>query len=259
MSALQLFTWGYWGWGTSARQLVAAVDAVESARGFEPPVFVDVRWKRQGRAADFVGSRFESLLGGDRYRWLQGLGNKAIDDGGMEIARPQDAGLLLDLAIAAAEDRRRLIFFCACEFPLNNAGGRCHRSMVAEVLLAAAKRRGVKAETAEWPEGKPERQVVEVSPADFAKLRRGGRSVPLRESFNLGEMAAVPWYSVAIVLERGTGEAVAVRVCAARFNTRAGEWYLPVIGEVRPADDVFAMLRESKWMHADDGYGVRVS
>jgi hypothetical protein len=257
MSTVRLFTWGYWGWGTSARQLVEAVDAAEAARGFAPPVFVDVRWRRQGRAADFVGNRFAELVGEDRYRWFQGLGNKAIGEGGMEIARPSDVDPLLDLATAAATERRRAIFFCACEFPLTNAGGRCHRTLVAELLLSAAKRRQMKCGTAEWPGGGPERLVVEVSQPDFAKLRRGGRGVPLREPFDLGVMAAVPWYSVAIVLERGTGDAVAARVRAARYNTRTGEWYLPVVGEVRPADDVSAMLQESEWMHADDGYGVR--
>jgi hypothetical protein len=40
---LSLFSWGYWGWGNAARQLVEAVDAVEQARGFQPPLFVDVR------------------------------------------------------------------------------------------------------------------------------------------------------------------------------------------------------------------------
>lgn len=259
MSTLRLFSWGYWGWGTTAGRLIEAADAVESARGFAPPVFVDIRWKRQGRAADFVGNRFAELLGYDRYRWFQGLGNKAIGEGGMEIARPGDVELLLDLATAAAAERRRVIFFCACEFPLTNAGGRCHRTLVAELLLAAAKKRRVKAETTEWPGGKPERDAVEVSPAEFAKLRRGGRSVPLREPFDLGAMAALPWYSVVVVLERGTGDAAAVRVSAARFNTRTGEWYLPVIGDVRAADDVGAMLRESERMQGDDGYGVKVS
>jgi hypothetical protein len=46
MTSLTMFTWGYDGWGSSTRQLKEAVDAVEQARGFEPPCFVDVRISR---------------------------------------------------------------------------------------------------------------------------------------------------------------------------------------------------------------------
>jgi hypothetical protein len=45
-----LFSWGFWGWGTSTPQLVEATDALEAARGFNPPVFVDTRLLRSGRA-----------------------------------------------------------------------------------------------------------------------------------------------------------------------------------------------------------------
>lgn len=260
MKPLTLFSWGYWGWGTCTPQLVSAVDAAEEARGFDPPVFVDTRLRRTGRATGFVGDHFRDQLGPERYHWLPGLGNAGIADGGpMRLQNPADIDQLLDLAAEAAGNNRRVLFFCACEFPLSNEGGRCHRTLVAEVLLAAAKRRRVAVRVAEWPGGEPLRDAVEVSPTEFAMLRRGGRSVPLREPFDLGAMAALPWYSVVIVLARGTGDAVAVRVSAARFNTRTGDWYLPVIGEVRPADDVFAMLRESEWMHADDGYRVQIS
>jgi hypothetical protein len=41
-----LFTWGYYGWGNHTPQLVEAVDAVETSRGFEPPIFVDIRIRR---------------------------------------------------------------------------------------------------------------------------------------------------------------------------------------------------------------------
>jgi hypothetical protein len=35
-----LFTWGYYGWGNHTPDLVKAVDAVETNRGFQPPMFV---------------------------------------------------------------------------------------------------------------------------------------------------------------------------------------------------------------------------
>ena len=33
MKKLTLFSWGYWGWGSSAAQFVKAADVVEAARG----------------------------------------------------------------------------------------------------------------------------------------------------------------------------------------------------------------------------------
>jgi len=37
MSSMPVFTFGYRGWGNHTPQLVEAVDAVETSRGFEPP------------------------------------------------------------------------------------------------------------------------------------------------------------------------------------------------------------------------------
>lgn len=255
MSTLRLFTWGYWGWGTTAGRLIEAADAVEAARGFRPPVFVDIRWKRQGRAADFVGSRFESLLGGDRYRWLQGLGNKAIDDGGMEIARAQDAGLLLDLATTVAADRRRVVFFCACHEP-KRPPRECHRCEVARLVLAEAGRRGVRAETAEWPGGEPERRLIELPVEASAKVRRGVKSIPLGGSPKLATWAALPWYSVVTVRERSGTDAVAVRSGPAVYR---GGWCLPVFGEAVAPDEADTLLRESAEVFVRDGFAVRTS
>lgn len=41
--SLTIFTWGYWGWGNATENLVEVVDAVERARGYRPPIFVDIR------------------------------------------------------------------------------------------------------------------------------------------------------------------------------------------------------------------------
>jgi len=48
------------------------------ARGFQPPIFVDIRIRRSVRAAGFTGSAFERLVGQDRHRWMKSLGNKFI-------------------------------------------------------------------------------------------------------------------------------------------------------------------------------------
>ncbi len=33
MKPVTVFSWGFWGWGTATRQLIAAVDAAEGRRG----------------------------------------------------------------------------------------------------------------------------------------------------------------------------------------------------------------------------------
>jgi hypothetical protein len=112
-SRIQLFTFGYYGWGNSTPQLVQAVDAVERSRGFKPPIFVDIRIRPAVRAPG-------ELLGEKCHRWIKALGNKQIETRTgprIQIAEPSAVNGLLDLAMEAAEDQRRLIFFCGCEFP----------------------------------------------------------------------------------------------------------------------------------------------
>src|SRR5688500_8003061 len=55
VAPLTMFTWGYWGWGTTTREFVQAADAVEASRGFNPPLFVDIRIRRSVRAPGFTG------------------------------------------------------------------------------------------------------------------------------------------------------------------------------------------------------------
>src|SRR5262245_20099758 len=104
MTRLSTFTWGFWGWGAATRQLVQAVDLAETGRGFAPPVFVDIRYRRTGRAPGFKGPAFEDLLGWRRYRWIPTLGNSSIGTGrAPRIACPAAANQLLDLALDAAD------------------------------------------------------------------------------------------------------------------------------------------------------------
>jgi hypothetical protein len=105
-----LFTWGYYGWGNHTPQLVSAVDAVERSRGFEPPLFVDIRIRRTVRAKGFQGNAFGRLLGQDRHRWMKSLGNKFIETGTgpiLQIAEPAAADALLDLAVAVGRRKQR--------------------------------------------------------------------------------------------------------------------------------------------------------
>jgi len=100
MKPLTLFSWGYYGWGTATDRLIEMVDAVERNRGFEPPVFVEVRIKRSGKAPGFVGKAFDNLLGADRYQWMQDLGNEGIvTKTGLKIKNPAAAKELLSLTV----------------------------------------------------------------------------------------------------------------------------------------------------------------
>lgn len=74
MKPITVFSWGYWDWGNATRELVRAVDAVEAARGFNPPLFVDARFSRSVRAKGFNGNAFAQVVGSARYEWMQGLG-----------------------------------------------------------------------------------------------------------------------------------------------------------------------------------------
>src|SRR5687768_5853352 len=127
MNQLTMFSWGFWGWGNATTQLVQAVDVAETQRGFNPPIFVDIRYRRSGRAVGFREGAFEDVLGWRRYRWMPTLGNSSIGTGkDIRIACPAAANQLLDLARDANERSTRVIFFCACEWRSD-----CHRDEVA--------------------------------------------------------------------------------------------------------------------------------
>lgn len=160
MKPLTIFSFGYYGWGNSTPQLIQAVDAIEGSRGYQPPLFVEVRHHRSGRAPGFVGAAFEDLLGADRYRWKKSLGNKMVDTqtpSKIQIAEPKTVAELLDLALEAAKHKQRVIFFCGCQWPRVNEKVACHRTRVSTLVLAAARRRGVPTEIVEWPGGRPGR------------------------------------------------------------------------------------------------------
>src|SRR5205085_1160237 len=137
MDPSTIFSWGYWGWGNTTPRLVEAVDAAEQSRGFEPPLFVDVRISRSVRACGFRDHAFEHLVGKERYVWMRSLGNRHIETGtgpAIQIADPSAAGDLLARAQKERERRRRLLFFCSCERPINDRGEECHRVTVARLV-----------------------------------------------------------------------------------------------------------------------------
>ncbi len=193
-SALTLFSFGYWGSGSATRALVDAVNQAESSRGFEPPLWVDIRISRSVRAVGFRDHAFEQLLG-SQYLHMKDLGNERVKDrvkdrvGGMKIRNPAAATELLDHALNSP--RRRVIFFCACEIP-----GECHRHVVAKLVKAAAARRKLNVNVVEWPGGTPTALRFEVEPSVLSAIARGAqKTIALPPEISVGAAAALPWGS----------------------------------------------------------------
>lgn len=227
VSRIQLFTFGYYGWGNSTPQLVQAVDAVERSRGFKPPIFVDIRIQRAVRAPGFTGNAFGELLGAKRYRWIKALGNKQIETRTgprIQIAEPSAANDLLDLAMEAAKDQRRLIFFCGCEFPRCDGRVNCHRTTVAALAIKAARRRGRNTEVVEWPGGDPNQLDLPTDIKSFNDLLRGKLNIPTG-NMALRESAGIAWGSTATI--SADGQNVKAVIGPAQFRRQA--WQLPVL------------------------------
>lgn len=231
---LTVFSWGYEGWGNSTRELLQAFDAVEQARGFEPPVFVDVRVRRQVRALGFQDDAFEQRAGRARYRWLPGLGNAAVGTGKgpMRLVAPADAYELLGLALAQWRQRRRVVFFCSCGSPFS--AGRCHRQLVRRTLLSAARTLGVKASVQEWPGGPLRERVLAEHPVEEERLESllsGAQALRLGQK--RPDVQFLAWPTGGLLRVRSRERTQLVSVAAARYH--AGEWKMPLY--VQPAED----------------------
>ncbi len=231
-----LFTWGYEGWGNWTDKLVAAADAVEAARGWGAPVFVDVRASREVRAEGFREKAFERRFGPDRYRWIQGLGNKAILTGEQygSLLDPRQAADLLDLAMELHARRRRVIFFCSCVSPTNL----CHRHWVAPHVFELAEPRSQPVTIVEWPGFESEPGVVLPVATNLRILRslEGGRaSVPLGTSTPQPQLMGLPWYTPVDLLDEKTGETFVVMLTGPAQH-RAGGWQMLVLGAASDLD-----------------------
>jgi hypothetical protein len=166
---------------------------LEAARGFEAPVFADVRLRRNVRAPGFNGTAFQGAVGSDRYRWFQGLGNACIATGeaAVRIAEPGDADRLLDFIREKAVARRRVIFFCACP---TDRQPRCHRHEVATLVLQAARARMIDLMVAEWPGGEPESRELRLTATQLKQV--GATTIPLGKKLPPNGLATLPWGSI---------------------------------------------------------------
>ncbi len=255
---LKMFSWGYWGWGNATLELRKAVDAVERSRGFKPPIFVDVRLKRSVRAVGFNGNAFGNLLGEGRYHWINRLGNERIGtgQGGVKIADPSAAPELLELAIEADKQKRRVIFFCSCEYLRFDDGFKCHRWNVGTLLLKAAEKAELPLQVQEWPGGDSERFTVKLDDNQLKKLWRSGRYVPLGGLQQLPKLAGLPHGSVVRLESRQGSEEHEFDIVSGPTVYRSGQWRLPVY-EVYEADD-YAVWTESKRLRKQHAWGVRM-
>jgi hypothetical protein len=248
---LTVFSWGYEGWGNATAELVRAFDVVELARGYEPPVFVDIRARRQVRAVGFREDTFERRLGRERHRWMRGLGNAAIETGRgpMRLRAPADVHELLGLVLAQHAQQRRVVFFCSCSSPW--ASGTCHRGMVRQELLRAARRLELELTVQEWPGGAlpgTGKEAVKVEPAVMAALRKGGQAVRLGRQIPGARLLGLAHGSL-VALQSGK-ERQLVSLAPARFI--AGEWRMPVLVQpVDPGDTRELLLTQARKLRRD--------
>jgi hypothetical protein len=237
--------WGYWGWGTHAEDFVFNVDAVERARGWRPPLFVDIRIRRTVRAPNFQQNAFEKIVSQQRYKWMKTLGNRSIitKKRRMEIADPSAAKDLLEHVLQAHDQKRRVLFFCACEYPGTVYSPNCHRTAVAGLLLKAAHRKGIRLTVAEWPGGEPRTAELHTSPKVVKKVLTGAIRVPLPKlsQKDRRKFTALPWCSR---LKLSSDESSVVIVSGPAKIGR--EWFLPILGpELRKETDTLASLQKT--------------
>ncbi len=235
---LTAFSWGYWGWGNAAERFAAAVDACEAERGFRPPLFVDVRYHRAGRAKKFHGDAFAGIVGAGRYEWMKELGNQSVSDGGsgFRIAQPAAAEDLLDLVEAAEAQDRRVLFFCGCQYAAKEGKDRCHRRPVARLLLKAAALRKRPLTVVDWPGDRPQRLSWKASADELRRVRKGQKSLLVRRRLPLPALGALPPFSM---LDLGCGDERERVLVAAPFH-RGGEWQLRLepLQETAPSAEV---------------------
>ena len=250
---ITLFMWGYCDWGNVTPQFVKAVDAVEKARGFTPPAFVDIRIRREVRAKGFIGNAFQSVVGKRRYKWMRDLGNETILTGGsrIRIRRPSAANDLLNEAVKLAKQKQRIIFYCSCKFPYWE-DDLCHRTTVARLVLKCAHERNLAVQVVEWPGGNPQTIDVRVSDEDFKKLGKNQKSIPLANPKPLAKFAGLPWGSMARVHTLDNEMLILTGPAKCWKNDN---WYLPVMSKTDTANcNSIKLKRKAKTLRRKFGF-----
>ena len=236
-------------------RLVEAFDKAEKSREFRPPLFVDARLRRQGRAKGFVGNAFRDLVGPSRYRWIQDLGNLAIatGSGGVQIKNPAAVAELLDLALRAADERRRVLFYCACEFPRLDGKLACHRLRSRTCCWRMQQKIGQAISVVEWPGGEPVETRLKVDQKLFSAVMRGRMSIPF-DSSRLNDFAVCPGVHWLPSTARAVRRRDTLRSDRPNLQCRKAEtayWYLPVVEPPGPGVSKESLLRHAaRWRTA---------
>jgi hypothetical protein len=227
MTPLTIFTWGYYGWGSATQKFKAATDAVEAARGYEPPYFVDARMSRSVRAAGFRDSAFEDTVGNARYRWMRSLGNRRIKTRSgprIQINEPEAVEELLGLALAKGRRQQRVILFCSCRIP-GSGKTICHRVELGSLLLKKARKRNVDLTVVEWPGGRPRNISHELTDDIAEDVKRGRVNVPLGQRRPSMDLCGLPWYSTV----HFTSDHDSFRALAYHARFHGDQWLLPIL------------------------------
>jgi hypothetical protein len=231
LQTLKAFTWGYYGWGSASKDFVRAVDAHEAARGFLPPLFIDIRFHRSVKAANFQDRTFERIVGSERYLWEKRLGNKQIREKTgprLQIADPHAAADTLDRIVELGARRQRVLMFCSCIQALDGGEVSCHRTVVADLLLKAAKKRRVRLEVAEWPGDDPVSAVINADVDQERALSKGLRYVPIGPANGpLPPLATLGWGSQVHFKSDSTSS----RVVTGPAYIKKGKWHLEILTE----------------------------
>jgi hypothetical protein len=193
---------------------------------------------------------------------MNDLGNEAIVEGGeFRIKNPDAAETLLDLAIAHAQKKQRVIFFCACEFPGTEDDLGCHRVRVASYLLEAARKRGVPAQVVEWPGGEPRLGSfgLQLSQKSYAKFSRGSSSVPLDDSVQFAQAAGLPWFSLVAVREKADEPVPVDLLLSGPARYKKGGWYLPIYEDINADLSHDEICQRTQQLRKEHGFVTRHS
>jgi len=186
---------------------------------------------------------------------MQDLGNLKIatTGRGVKIKHPEAAADLLDLALEAAKDRRRLIFYCACQFPRWKGKLSCHRDTVTDLLLAEAKKRHRSIRIVEWPGGEPARAHLSVDRKLFSSIMNGRWSVPI-DADKLRVFAGLPWGSILTLECDATKEREFVAVGPPMFSRG---WSLQVSWQAAAGKTKGELARDIRQWRRDTGLDER--
>lgn len=174
------------------------------------------------------------------------LGNRAVIENTGEnvtIADPAAAGSLLNRAISERSRSRRIVFFCACPYQVEDGHPVCHRYEVGSLLLKQSQERNQPIVVTEWPGTEPQIITLTISSDVLKTLRRGMKSIPLPRDFTLDRIASITWGSV--VHCSSDGEPYNARVGRAKW--RPNGWYLPVIHLLPKNDSVASPPEMRAW------------